>query len=429
MTLRAFAVIALLVLGAPHMAQAQLRGHGGPVRALAISPDGTQAVSGSFDASVIRWSLPKNAAEQVLRFHDGAVNAALFLRDGRIATSGDDARIAIWTPGEPQPAKVLEGHSAPVVALAISPDGTTLASASWDHTARLWPLAGGMPRVIEGHAQNVNGVAFAPDGRALITAGYDATLRISPLAGGSAPTITTLPTPLNTVAVAPDGEIVTAGADGKVYVLSPTGELLGAIEAAQAPIISVALSRDGSLIAAAGVRGSVAIIDKAARKMERTLVGPGLPVWAAAFFPDGRTLLTGGSDRMIRRWDAVTGEPIGNVVMGAPEDPLAAFAGDPGAEVFRACVACHTLSANDGVRAGPTLAGIFGRKIATLPGYNFSDALKKLDIVWTPETVAKLFEVGPMTYTPGTKMPEQRIGSAEDRTALVKFLEKATTQP
>jgi len=429
MTLRAFAVIALLVLGAPHMAQAQLRGHGGPVRALAISPDGTQAVSGSFDASVIRWSLPKNAAEQVLRFHDGAVNAALFLRDGRIATSGDDARIAIWTPGEPQPAKVLEGHSAPVVALAISPDGTTLASASWDHTARLWPLAGGMPRVIEGHAQNVNGVAFAPDGRALITAGYDATLRISPLAGGAAPTVTTLPTPLNTVAVAPDGEIVTAGADGKVYVLSPTGELLGAIEAAQAPIISVALSRDGSLIAAAGVRGSVAIIDKAARKMERTLVGPGLPVWAAAFFPDGRTLLTGGSDRMIRRWDAVTGEPIGNVVMGAPEDPLAAFAGDPGAEVFRACVACHTLSANDGVRAGPTLAGIFGRKIATLPGYNFSDALKKLDIVWTPETVAKLFEVGPMTYTPGTKMPEQRIGSAEDRTALMKFLEKATTQP
>jgi cytochrome c len=49
--------------------------------------------------------------------------------------------------------------------------------------------------------------------------------------------------------------------------------------------------------------------------------------------------------------------------------------------------------------------------------------------VWTPETVAKLFEVGPMTYTPGTKMPEQRIGSAEDRAALVKFLEKATAQP
>jgi cytochrome c len=423
---RVLIAVTLLLPLASGPAQAQLRGHGGPVRALAISPDGTQAVSGSFDTSAIRWSLARNAAEQVLRFHDGAVNAVVFLRDGRIATSGEDARIAIWRPGEPQPATVLTGHEAPVVALAVSPDGTTLASASWDHTARLWPLAGGAPRVIAGHAQNVNGVAFAPDGRALVTAGYDATLRITPLGGEGAPVIATLPTALNTVAVAPDGEIATAGADGKVYLLSAAGELKAEIEAGQTPVIAVAISGDGRLIAAAGIRGSVAIIDRATRKLERTLVGPGLPVWSVAFFPDNRTLLTGGTDRMIRRWDAVTGEPIGNVVMGAPEDPLAAFAGDHGAEVFRACIACHTLRADDGMRAGPTLAGIFGRRIATLPGYNFSDAVKQLDIVWTPETVAKLFEVGPMAYTPGTKMPEQRIGSAEDRAALVQFLEKAT---
>jgi cytochrome c len=424
--LRVLLAVTLLLPLSSAGAQAQLRGHGGPVRALAVSPEGTQAVSGSFDTSVIRWSLARNAAEQVLRLHDGAVNAVAFLRNGGIATSGEDARIAIWRPGEARPATVLAGHEGPVVALAVSPDGTMLASASWDHTARVWPLAGGAPRVIAGHGQNVNGVAFAPDGRALVTAGYDATLRITPLAGDGAPVVVTLPTPLNAVAVAADGEIVTAGADGKVYVLSAAGELKAEIEAAQTPVIALALSGDGRLIAAASIRGSVAVIDRAARKLERTLVGPGLPVWSAAFFPDNRTLLTGGTDRIIRRWDAVTGEPIGNVAMGAPEDPLAAFAGDPGAEVFRACVACHTLRANDGVRAGPTLAGIFGRRIATLPGYNFSDALKQLDIVWSPETVAKLFEVGPMAYTPGTKMPEQKIGSAADRAALVEFLEKAT---
>src|SRR3954447_20576316 len=77
------------------IAGAQLRGHGGPVRALAVSPDGAQAVSGSFDTSVIRWSLPKNAADEALRFHDGAVDAVLILGDGRIASSGEDARIAI----------------------------------------------------------------------------------------------------------------------------------------------------------------------------------------------------------------------------------------------------------------------------------------------------------------------------------------------
>ena len=36
-----------------------------------------------------------------------------------------------------------------------------------------------------------------------------------------------------------------------------------------------------------------------------------MPVWSAAFFPDNRTLLTGGADRVIRRWDSETGEPIG----------------------------------------------------------------------------------------------------------------------
>jgi cytochrome c len=139
-------------------------------------------------------------------------------------------------------------------------------------------------------------------------------------------------------------------------------------------------------------------------------------------------LLTGGTDRLVRRWNAITGEPIGSVVLAGVEDPLAKYAGDHGADVFRACVACHTLSPDEGNRAGPTLHGIFGRRIATLPGYKFSEALTKLEIVWTPETVSKLFEVGPATYTPGTKMPEQRIGAAEDRAALVKFLEKATTR-
>jgi cytochrome c len=413
-----------LLLGAP-TAQAQLRGHGGPVRAVAVSADGTEALSGSFDSSAIRWSLQRDAAGQVLRLHDDAVNAVALLRDGRAVTAGADGRIAIWSEGKPQPDTVLQGHTAPTVALAVSPDGTLLASAAWDHTVRLWPLAGGAPRVLEGHSQNVNGVAFMPDGKAVVSAAYDLTLRIWPL-DGTAQTIVTLPSPLSAVAVAPDGEIVAAGANGVVYFLDGAGQVRGEVQAAPTPVISLAVSPDGAFAAAAGIRGSVAVIERKARKLARTLVGPGLPVWSVAFLPDSRTMLTGGTDRLVRRWNAVTGEHIGAVAMGAVEDPLSAYAGDPGAEIYRACVACHTLSPDEGNRAGPTLAGIFGRKIATLPGYNFSDALKQLDIVWTPETVAKLFEVGPAAYTPGTKMPEQRIGSAQDRKALTDFLGKAT---
>ena len=420
-------LIAAALVFSLHPAFGQLRGHGGPVRALAISPDGTRAVSGSFDTSAIRWSLERNVAEQVMRFHDAPVNAVVFLKDGRIATGGGDAHIAIWTPGQQAPDTVLDGHSGPVVALAVSPDGKTLASASWDHTARLWPLAGGARRVLEGNTQNVNGVAFSPDGTRAISAGYDATVRIWRL-DGSIVSVHALPSPLNSVAVAPDGEIVAAGASGKVFFLSPDGDLRAKVEAAPTPIIQLAISNDGTLVAAAGIRGSVAVIDRKERKLVRTLVGPGMPVWSVACFPDNKTLLTGGTDRIIRRWDAIKGEPIDSAVVGAPEDPLKQYAGDHGADVFRHCVACHTLTPDEGNRAGPTLWHIFGRRIATLPGYNFSPALKKLDIVWSKETVAKLFEIGPAHYTPGTKMPEQTIGSAEDRQALVDFLGRVTAK-
>ncbi len=420
-------VIAAAFFTTLHLAQAQLRGHGGPIRALAISADGSEAVSGSFDTSAIRWSLSRNVAEQVMRFHEAPVNAVTLLKDGRIVTGGGDGHIAVWTPGRPAPDTVLDGHTGPVAALALSPEGTILASASWDRTVQVWPLSGGAPRVLEGHTQNVNGVAFSPDGTEIVSAAYDATIRIWSRVGGGI-SVHSVPSPLNSVVIAPDGEIITAGASGKVYFLSSAGEMRDEIEAVPTPIIQLAISNNGALIAAASIRGAVAVIDRKTRTVPHTLVGPGLPVWSAAFLPDNRTLLTGGTDRIIRRWNAETGEPIDSVVAGAPEDPLKQYAGERGAEIFRACVACHALTPDEGNKAGPTLWHVFGRRIAALPDYKFSPALKQLDIVWSKETIAKLFDVGPAQYTPGTKMPEQIIGSAEDREALVDFLARVTTK-
>jgi cytochrome c len=278
--------------------------------------------------------------------------------------------------------------------------------------------------VLQGHQGNVNGIAFLPDGR-VVTAGYDATLRIWPQDNGP-PAIITLPTPLNVVAAARDGEIVVAGADGVVRILDARHQERAALESQPSPAIGLALSPDGKRIAAAAIAGTVAVIDRADAKVLFSLVGPGLPVWSLAFRPDGKELLTGGGDRVVRRWDMATGDHIGPVVMGRPQDILAEFKGERGAEVFQACAACHTLTPDGGNRAGPTLHGVFGRRIASAPDYNYSEGLKKLGIVWNAETIKKLFEIGPSHYTPGTKMPEQHITNAADREALVQFLEKAT---
>src|SRR5262245_14904433 len=317
------AALLALVWGASN-AYADLRGHGGPVRAVAASPDGRRAISGSFDTSAIVWSLGPSLvsgnAEAVLRFHEGAINAAAFLSDGRMVTAGEDARIAIWKPGGDAPARVLEGHHGPIVALAASPDGSFIASGAWDHTARLWSLEREEARVFEGHRQNVNGVAFTPDGRGLVTVGYDASLRIWPITGNGAPTIVTLPAPLNTVAVASDGEIIIGAADGRVYFMSPSGQRSGAVAGADLPITALALSPDGRWVATASIQGGLMVIERQTHAVARAVARSGAPVWSVTFLMDSSTLLTGGSDGIIRPWRMRQGAPVASTPAARSDD-------------------------------------------------------------------------------------------------------------
>jgi cytochrome c len=48
------------------------------------------------------------------------------------------------------------------------------------------------------------------------------------------------------------------------------------------------------------------------------------------------------------------------------------------------------------------------------------------DVIWTEETIDKLFDLGPDHYLPGTKMPMQRIARPGDRADLIEFLQTRT---
>src|SRR5688572_15932231 len=93
------ALVLLLVSLITPAAAAELRGHGGPVRALAFTSEGHILISGSFDSTVITWTLAKSSAESVLRYHNGSVNAVAALPGGRFASAGEDGRIALWRHG------------------------------------------------------------------------------------------------------------------------------------------------------------------------------------------------------------------------------------------------------------------------------------------------------------------------------------------
>ena len=418
-------LVSVGIASGPLLAQGDLRGHGGPVRALAIAPSSDLAISGSFDQSAIVWSLAQGKALRILRFHSGSVNAVLALKDGFV-TGGEDGKVAIWRADGDSPVRVFQAHSAPVAGLALSPDGNWLASAGWDGAVKLQDLRdGGGSRSFEGHKGIVNAVAFMPDGQSLVSGGYDAHIIINSLTGDVLQTVV-LPAPVSTLAVAADETVAAGCADGNVVFLNRAGTIAGSIAATETPVTSLAISPDGHTLAAGSPRGAVTVIDIAARRVRFTLNGPGLPVWSMVFTRDGGQLLTGGADRIVRRWDATSGEHIGAIAGAGDDDELGPFRDMRGADIFRACSVCHTVRPDGAGRAGPSLYGLFGRKAGSLPGYSFSEAFRKLDLVWTEETVSRLFEIGPQAFTPGTKMPEQTVGNAKERQALIDFLQMAT---
>ncbi len=102
----------------------------------------------------------------------------------------------------------------------------------------------------------------------------------------------------------------------------------------------------------------------------------------------------------------------------------AGAAGDPakGEQVYRRCQGCHSIDRN---RIGPMHKGLFGRKAGSLPGYDYSEAMKSSGIVWSEETLDRFLQ-GPRRMVPGTKMTFAGVANAKDRADLIAFLKQAT---
>jgi WD40 repeat protein len=75
----------------------ELTGHQSRVNCLAVSPDGSQLLSGDDDGTIRVWSLPRGAAGGVLLGHEGPVKSLAFVGDGRRAVSGGaDSSVRLW---------------------------------------------------------------------------------------------------------------------------------------------------------------------------------------------------------------------------------------------------------------------------------------------------------------------------------------------
>jgi cytochrome c len=90
-----------------------------------------------------------------------------------------------------------------------------------------------------------------------------------------------------------------------------------------------------------------------------------------------------------------------------------------------ACQACHALTREGGPDIGPRLYGVFGRPAASVPGFEYSAALRDADFLWSAAELDQWLQA-PEDFLPGTTMVFAGYGDAEDRRALIEWLQEAT---
>jgi len=102
---------------------------------------------------------------------------------------------------------------------------------------------------------------------------------------------------------------------------------------------------------------------------------------------------------------------------------LALPAGDParGEAVYARCFACHSLDAD---RTGPRHCGLLGRRAGSVPGFDYSPAMRASGIVWNAKSLDR-FLADPVGTVPGTSMGYAGIKDARERADLIAYLGKA----
>jgi len=104
-------------------------------------------------------------------------------------------------------------------------------------------------------------------------------------------------------------------------------------------------------------------------------------------------------------------------------DPLPGDA-SRGADIYEAkCGACHSLDSN---RIGPKHRGVFGRRSATAPGFHYTAALKKLNVVWNRQTLDRWLQ-NPTAMAPGTAMG-YRLTVPQQRADVIAYLKQQSPQ-
>jgi cytochrome c len=94
-----------------------------------------------------------------------------------------------------------------------------------------------------------------------------------------------------------------------------------------------------------------------------------------------------------------------------------------GEKSFAKCAPCHAIGPNPGVRLGPPLNGLEGRRAGSHETFKYSDANKNSGVVWNHDTFVKYIN-NPAEAMPGNRMPFPGIKDPAEAENLWAFLKQ-----
>jgi WD40 repeat protein len=298
---------------------------GGPV---AFSPDGRKILIGQAEAGGVLtvWDAQSGELVRTVARPAGVIRTVAWSPDGRLlAAGGSDTTVTLWEATTGREMHTFKSHAEVVQSVSFSPDSKTLVSGSSDKTLRLWdvgkgtevwalsmpgPPAGAKPsRGIPGAGGKVFAVAFSPDGKTVAAGGGDGFCEAGELVLWDAGTGKLQRRLLGadeqqvwSVAFSPDGKLLAGGTTGGSVRLFDvrTGEVRRELCGGD-QLRGLAISPDGRTLAAA-IRKEVKLWVVGTGELKRTLRGHGNWVGSIAFTPDGKGLVSGDSDGVVRLW-------------------------------------------------------------------------------------------------------------------------------